>query len=279
MGVRRDEPLIIEVALNGINTKERNPNVPQDPVEIRADAFRCLDAGATLLHAHNRDIRRAGREAADEYLDAWRGVMDERPDTLWYPTLAFAPDARLALAHVEILREEIGLRIAPVDPGSTNLGRPDDAGLPVGLVYSNDYDSIRSGFDLCRDLGMGPSLAIYEPGFLRTVLTYDRAGRLPAGSMVKLYFGGEYGLLSYLDMLEGTDLPWSVSVWGGDLAATPLARMAMEHGGHVHVGLEEHFGARKPSNEELVGEMADLAREVGRPLATPAETASILGLP
>ncbi len=28
-------------------------------------------------------------------------------------------------------------------------------------------------------------------------------------------------LLAYLDMLEGTGLPWSVSVWGGDLMTTP----------------------------------------------------------
>ena len=29
-------------------------------------------------------------------------------------------------------------------------------------------------------------------------------------------------------MLEGTDLPWSVSVWGGDLLQTPVARLALE---------------------------------------------------
>ncbi len=31
-------------------------------------------------------------------------------------------------------------------------------------------------------------------------------------------------LLAYLDMLEGTGLPWSVSVWGGDILDTPIAR-------------------------------------------------------
>ena len=62
--------------------------------------------------------------------------------------------------------------------------------------------------------------------------------------MPKFYFGGDYGmfadkpgvsfglpptenaLAAYLDMLEGTDLPWSVSVWGGDLIETPIARLA-----------------------------------------------------
>ena len=54
----------------------------------------------------------------------------------------------------------------------------------------------------------------------------------------------------------------------------------LERGGHLHVGLEEHFHPeRKPTNEELVREAADLAAEVGRPLATTAQTVTLLGLP
>ena len=144
----------------------------------------------------------------------------------------------------------------------------------------------------------GPQLAIYEPGFLQCVLTYHRAGRLPAGAMVKLYFGGEWGMWArargvtfglpptatrcspYLDMLEGTDLPWSVSVWGGDLMATPVARLALERGGHLHVGLEEHFDPdAKPTNVELVEQAVALTASVGRPLATTADAISLLDLP
>jgi uncharacterized protein (DUF849 family) len=80
-------------------------------------------------------------------------------------------------------------------------------------------------------------------------------------------------------MIEGTGLPWSVSVWGGDLFDTPIARMALERGGHLHVGLEEHSGERKPSNDELVKEAASLARQVGRPVASPVQAASLLRLP
>jgi uncharacterized protein (DUF849 family) len=116
--------------------------------------------------------------------------------------------------------------------------------------------------------------------------------------MVKLYFGGEWGmwarapgvtfglpptshaLLAYLDMLEGTALPWSVSVWGGDLMATPIARLALERGGHLHVGLEEHFDpAAKPTNVELVEQAVALVASVGRPLATIADAATVLDLP
>jgi uncharacterized protein (DUF849 family) len=203
-----------------------------------------------------------------------------------------------SLSHVEVLAEEIELRLGLCDPGSTNIGAPDAEGLPVGMVYTNSYDDVRVALEQCERLRIGPSLAIYEPGWLRTTLAFYRAGRLPAGAMVKLYFGGDYGLFAtepgvsfglaptpnalraYLDLLEGADLPWSVSVWGGDLFETPIAKLALELGGHLHLGLEEHFHPEhKPSNEEIVKQAAALVAEVGRPLASVPQTAQILGLP
>jgi uncharacterized protein (DUF849 family) len=298
MSARADRAVVIEAAINGETRPEKNPHVPRTPEAIARDALACLRAGASIVHAHNRDIRLWGRDAADAYLAAFRPVLRERPDALWYPTLAVAPDHASSLVHVELLAAELGLRIGVVDPGSTNLGGPDAEGLPVGVVYANSYAEIRAGFELCAKRGLGPSLAIYEPGFLRTTLAWHRAGRLPRGAMVKLYFGGDYGLFSthpgvsfglaptaaaldaYLDLLDGVDLPWSVSVWGGDLLETPIARRALERGGHLHVGLEEHFHpSRKPTNEELVRQAVALCDEVGRPIASCAEAERILTLP
>ncbi|MBW2270401.1 MAG: 3-keto-5-aminohexanoate cleavage protein [Deltaproteobacteria bacterium] len=298
MPSRNTAPVIIECAINGETQPDRNPNVPRKPEEIVADVLRCLDAGATLIHAHNGEITLTGREAAELYLAAWRPILAERPDTLWYPTLGVGSDMKESLSHLEVLAEEIELRLGLCDPGSTNVGAPDADGLPVGMVYANSYDDVRVAFEQCERLRIGPSLAIYEPGWMRTTLAFHRAGRLPAGAMVKFYFGGDYGLFAtepgvsfglaptenalraYLDLLADADLPWSVSVWGGDLFDTPIARLALELGGHLHVGLEEHFHPEhKPSNEEIVKQAAALAAEVGRPLASVSETARILGLP
>lgn len=292
-----DIPVIIEAAINGGSSKRRNPNVPREPAEIIEDAYRCLDAGASIIHAHNSDYQLTGQAAADDYLAAWRVILEERPGTLWYPTLSGGRNVHEVLEHIAIIAGEVPLRIGVVDPGSTNIGRPDEEGLPIGVVYHNSYDDIRTSFAFCGRLALGPSLAIYEPGFMQTTLAYLRAGKLPQGAMVKFYFGGPYGmfgkgpgvtfglpptknaLLAYLDMIEGTGLPWSVSVWGGDLLETPIARLALEHGGHLHVGLEEHSGPRHPTNEQLVQEAANLAHQVGRPVATPPEAATLLNLP
>ena len=63
------------------------------------------------------------------------------------------------------------------------------------------------------------------------------------------------------------------------LADRGLARLALERGGHLRVGLEDFAGARRPSNAELVREAVELAAAVGRPVASCAEAAAILDLP
>jgi 3-keto-5-aminohexanoate cleavage enzyme len=80
-------------------------------------------------------------------------------------------------------------------------------------------------------------------------------------------------------LLDGYDIPWAASVVGGDLCASPIATLALERGGHLHVGLEFYGGERTPTNLELVTEAADLCRQLGRSVATPDQAARILGLP
>ena len=84
---------------------------------------------------------------------------------------------------------------------------------------------------------------------------------------------------TYLDMIEGSDITWSVAVLSGDVLDNGVARRALELGGHVRVGLEDFAGPRTPTNVELVSEVVALINEVGRPLATAAEAAKIIGLP
>jgi uncharacterized protein (DUF849 family) len=112
---------------------------------------------------------------------------------------------------------------------------------------------------------------------------------MPAGALVKFYFGGPaagFGhsptakaLDAYVEMLDGTGLPWSVAVLGGDCAGSGMARLAIERGGHVRVGLEDYAGPGTPANAELVSAVVALAKECGRAVATCDEAAAILGLP
>src|SRR3989442_15350230 len=84
-----------------------------------------------------------------------------------------------------------------VDPGSVNLGGADEHGLPLPIdyVYVNSYRDILYEVELCARYRLGPSISIFEPGFLRVALAFQRARRLPRGALVKLYFGGGAGYL------------------------------------------------------------------------------------
>ncbi|HIG71462.1 MAG TPA: 3-keto-5-aminohexanoate cleavage protein [Myxococcales bacterium] len=293
-------PVIIEVALNGQTTKDVNPNAPRSSNEIAEDALRCFENGAAIVHTHIDDIMSPGKRAAELYLEHFIPVLRERPGALIYPTLGFGEDGQAKYEHVKILHEEAGLRIGFVDPGSVNLGGADATGLPVPIdyAYANTPASIRWAFDFHAELGLGPSIAIFEPGFLNHTLAYERSGHLPAGSLVKFYMGGEYGYMGaghkglnfglpgtpwgldvYLTLFGDCVVPWSVGVLGGDVFDHDLARHALERGGHLHIGIEDYMGSDKPTNLELLQRAVDLCGEVGRPVATTAQTIEMLGLP
>ena len=295
--------VVIEVALNGETPTRRNPQVPRTPEEVAADGLRCYDAGAAILHNHTDDrvLGASGRHDWRPYYEAWSAILERAPDALCYPTMAGGGshtniDERYH--HQEELAARGVLRLGVADPGTINLGgvEPDGSGLGVAgvpkavpTIYENHLADVRAIFSKCRTLGLGPSISIVEPGFLRVALAYYHAGALPPGALVKLYFGGKRALFglpanavsldAYLAMLEGCDLPWSVAVLGGDVLDDGFARLALERGGHVRVGLEDYAGPDRPSNLELVEGLVKLAGQVGREPANGAQAAEILRLP
>jgi 3-keto-5-aminohexanoate cleavage enzyme len=291
-------PLIIEAALNGTATKARNPHTPTMPEEIAVDAMACLAAGASIIHTHIDSYDLRGKAAVERYLEGWRPVLAARPEPIVYGTIANGGTPEERFGHYRALAAA-GMRMGTFDPGSVNLGTHGAHGLPGpgSFVYQTTFEDIAFLIDLLHESRLGASVAIYEPGFLRTTLAYAKAGRLPAGSLVKFYFGGPYNFIdgrrsdvsfglpptrkaldAYLEMIEGSALPWAVSVLGGCVAKSGLARLAIERGGHVRVGLEDYGGEDRPTNVRLVAEVAAMARACGRPMASPEEAPRILGL-
>ena len=289
-----DAPVIIEAALNGITSRRHNPHVPVTPDELAAEAIACIDAGATVVHTHSQDPTAPATVRTEEYATCYRAVLAQRPGTILYPTTGIGATVADRYAHVGMLASEGLIRATFVDPGSVNLGGTGSDGLPpqIEYVYANTFADIRYAFDLSDRHRLGPSIAVFEPGFLQVVLAYHAAGALPPGTLVKLYFAaGGYltrgrplwgvppiteGLDLYLAMLADTKIPWAVAVVGGDAFASPITKLALERGGHLRVGLEDDSDAA--SNRELVQRAAALCKEVGRPVATPAEADALLDL-
>ena len=256
--------------------------MPRGTAELVSDALACLEAGAAIVHTHIDGVGHPPARAAELYAAHFAPVLAARPDALLYPTVGFAETAQESFAHFDLLVARCSLRIGIIDPGCVNL---------AGFAYVNTPAAIRHMVELCARLRLGPSIAIFEPGFLRHALGYFRKGELPRGALLKFYMGGTHADLGfglpptprmldvYLDMLGDCPLPWSVGVLGGDVFEHGLARHALERGGHLHLGLEDYAGARKPTNVELVHEGVSLCRSVGRRPATCAEAAQILDLP
>jgi uncharacterized protein (DUF849 family) len=289
------DPVILEVAANGVTSRAWNPAVPREPKEIAEDALACLAAGAAIVHTHTHQPALPPAEGAALYLEAYRPVLAKRPDALLYPTVAPGRTIEERYGHTALLAEAGAIRCGALDTGSVNLGAAAADGWPIAMdyVYTNSPNDIRAMAEVCRRHRLGPSVAVFEPGFLRVVLAAEKAGALPPGTLVKLYFsaGGYLGsgepifgappireaLEMYLAMLRGSQLPWAVAVIGGSLLDGELARLAVERGGHLRVGIEDFFTAQ--SNVDEVRRARELCQEIGRPLASCAEAEQILGLP
>lgn len=289
--------VILELAINGETRKARNPHVPRSPGEIAADGIACLAGGAGILHNHIDDPMLTGDAAADEYGRGWSPIRASDPGAILCPTMAFGPDVESRIAHFAACSSRHGARMAPLDPGNMNMALTGGSAVTANMLsYTNSYEAISTVLDTLGKLRMGASLGIYEPGFLRAAVAFHRAGKMPPGSLVKLYFfgGRNYfdgaecvgfglepsaaALEAYLEILGDSGLPWAVAVVGGCVFSSGMAKLALERGGHIRLGLEDFAGERTPSNLELLGEVAGLARSLGRSPAGSAETARILGL-
>ena len=296
-----ETPLVIEAAI----TPLRTGHPLQTTEQMIDESLACLEAGATVIH-HHHDFRLPREEAIEQIITVGKAILAEFPYALFYSDYIrggeedekigrrYQPDAILRPVHASG-----SLRMFALDPGLTLFPRLDERGLPSSSVtggtrYAEAHDIVDFG---CR-IGVPISLGVYEPGQLRWIRSYAQAGRLPSGSMIKIYFGGEYvmgqhkvpgvsfglhptveSLDMYLSMMQDIDTPWIVSVQGGVILDKPLARYTLEKGGHIRVGVEDTAGGTEMNNRQTVEAAVALAREVGRPIASGEGVMRVLSRP
>jgi uncharacterized protein (DUF849 family) len=129
---------------------------------------------------------------------------------------------------------------------------------------------------------------VFEPGWMKNVVAMAKAGTLPRGSKLNIYFAMDSfaglappipeALELYLKMIEGLDLNWTVGYIGAkSVMDTPLARMALERGGSFRVGLEDWPNGT--SNVEQIKRAKEIINAVGRPLVTGADAIKYLDIP
>jgi 3-keto-5-aminohexanoate cleavage enzyme len=182
--------------------------------------------------------------------------------------------------------EAIDNRARPLDL------KPEMASLNIGTmnfgddVFYNHPKDVVGLAERMRKAGVMPELEVYEAGHLEAAMRLRDKGLL--GDPMNFQFvlgvpGGMSGdvrhLLHLISMLPA-GAHWGVA--GVGRFQLPLAVHALTLGGHVRVGFEDNIFYRKgevaKSNAQLVERVARVARELDRPVATPAEARKLLGL-
>ena len=298
---KKDEtPVILEVAINGSTTKKINPAAPETPAELAEETIKCLDAGATIIHAHSNKPNEDVAAAAQAYIDVFKPVREKHPHGIIYPTANFDPTVYHENRTVWSPEIQSGHYRPIAEAGLANMILLDTGVVPIA-AYDENGMMPETGFwwygfwpgdnkiatDTCNELGCGASISVFEPGWMKNVVAMAHAGTLPRGSKLNIYFA-DYrysgfappipeALQLYLHMIEGLDLKWSIGVIGDDVMATPLAQMALERGGSFRVGLEDW--GKGPSNVEQLERAKEMINKVGRPIVSGAEAIKYLDIP
>jgi len=297
-----DKPVILECAINGSVTKDKNPFAPGTPAEHTEEVIKCLDAGATIIHMHSNQPNEDVKLAAQPYKEIYGPVWKKHPSAILYATANFDPvvynserrtwPGKVQCGHQRILAEDGIVNMVLFDTGVVPIGVYDKEGVPgpdsAFWWYGFWPDDVRYIQQVCKDFGTGASISVFEPGWMKNVVAMVKASTLPRGSKLNIYFAMDNfaglappipeALELYLKMMEGMDLDWAVGYIGDkSVMDTPLARMALERGGSFRVGLEDWPNGT--SNVEQIERAKEIINAVGRPVVTGAEAIRYLDIP
>ncbi len=269
--------LIINAALNGmIPTKADNPNVPISPEEIAADARRCMDAGASILHIHARAADGTPTYRKETYQEILRLVRNACPQAI----LCVSTSGRV---HTEFAQRGEVLELS--DP------KPEMASLTLGSLNFpnqasiNTPEMIQALAEKMRHHGILPELEIFEVGMAEYIGYLRKKNILTRPYYCNILLGNRGTMSATEDNLRTVVKALPI---GTTWAATGIGRfqfdvnvMAIRLGGHVRVGLEDNLWFdpdRKihATNASLIERLTQAARFYGRSLATPDEARAII---
>lgn len=270
------DKLIITAAITGAELdKAKCPALPVTPEEQAKAARECVDAGASVIHLHVRDD--AGKPS-QELAHFQRTVDAIRKACPVMPVIQFSTGGAVG--------EAIERRIAPLslkpDMGSFNLGTI-NFGEDIFVNTFADMRGLAKGF---REHRVVPEYEIYDAGHLDNLKKLIKDGIVSPPYHCQFVLGvpgalsGEIGGLVYLVDHLPSESTWGVAGIGRFELSLGIHAIAM--GGHVRVGLEDNIyyakGQPAKTNAELVARIARIAKEAGRPIASPAEARAQLGL-
>lgn len=274
------QPVWLEVALNGAAGTAFQPKIPITAEAIIAEGIECAKAGAAIVHVHAYNAAGQGVEDADVYARIIGGIR-EQVDVIVYPTLSLFGDVETRFRPIQALLDRGLLEWGVIDPGSVNITHASQvAASQDGIAYVNPDSHIRHGLALAAAHQWRPAYAIYEPGFARLgaamaaqfpqlpqpvyrVMLSDNLlfGLPPSAAAVEYY--------SQLLQQLAPNAPWMLS--GLDANLVEFMPLALELGAHLRVGLEDAPFGSATTNLALVESAVREIERQSRPLANVAQ--------
>ncbi|OHV30934.1 MULTISPECIES: 3-keto-5-aminohexanoate cleavage protein [Pseudofrankia] len=292
------QKLIIEVRINEGTPRDISPHVPYSPEEIADQAIECWRRGASVVHYHARDPETGAQSSeVDLYADVVRRIKQES-DLITFPTLgaSMLPTVEERVAHILEMAKDPATRPdgIPVDMLTTNLDRYDSRRREFASVDRVYLNTTKMLTDLCETVsavGVRPVPMMWNIAGVRLTEAFLEMGLYQEPLFCELtVFADPFvsyghpatirGLHALLDFVPPrANWQWLTSVIGGN--AFPVLAGAIEAGGHVAIGVADHSYPELglPTNAELVARVVEMARSMGREVATAAEAREMLGLP
>jgi len=272
------DPLIINAAITGmVPTPADNASLPVTIDQIVAEARRCADAGATILHIHARDEDGRPTWSPEIYGQIIDGIRENCPDLL----ISASTSGRL-WSDFEKRSAVLNCRpdFASLTPGSLNF---------AASASVNPPEIIRALAIAMKERGIVPELEFFEIG----MIDFARDFLVPKGFLRPPFYAnlllGSLGTLAastrnLVHMVDALPMGTIWSAAGIGRFQFQVNNLAMVMGGHVRVGLEDNLwmDAEKSdpaTNPRLIERVVKVAEAIGRPIASAECARKIIGLP
>jgi 3-keto-5-aminohexanoate cleavage enzyme len=266
--------LIITVAPTGnVPTKSMTPHVPVTPSEIAKDILACYEAGASVAHIHARDEEGNPTSEFKYFADIVRAI-----DGAGCPIIKQISTGARAGKTAESRAEALALNpvSASLSTGSSNF--PTSANL-------NDPSLVEYLATTMLDRNIKPEIEVFDAAMINNAIDLQKKGLIQEPLQFNLVLGVKGSLpataknLFFLVESLPPNSIWGVSVVGPQ--HVNLSVMAMSLGGHVRVGVEDNIFYAKgvlATNVALVERIANIAKAMGREIATPDDVRRIWGI-
>ena len=182
-------------------------------------------------------------------------------------------------------------RLAPLslkpDMGTLNAGTL-NFGDDIFINHPKDIVRLAEAF---KEYSVVPEVEVYESGMVDVIARLVKKGVITHSPLHMQFVlgvpGGMNGspknLLYMVDHLKEQIPTATWAVAGIGRWHIPSSMTALVTDGHIRVGFEDniyfHKGVVAESNAQLVARIANIADQIGRPLASPQQARDILALP